>query len=154
MLYNELRGKSKSEVYDILSRRTDLSRDEKNKLWVRLFPDPVHHMELPELIKELRESPTYNRDRETLLLLRAYSHVQYHRFIRHLLHSYIKDVSKIYKVEELGSRCAICDCELPSGYSSTDTNLDLCLVCIGQLKSLDEDLRWMEGVNYLEFFEK
>lgn len=164
-----------------LSKRQDLSDYEKDIIITRLYPDNVPHMGLPDIIMSNRK--LYNHPegylsdniREQLILLRAYSCVQYHRFMRHLLHSFIEKPNIVYinKEDNEDCECIICRKKLsmwkkwepwamqnPSfgeqhrreflAYSSEESNFKICIDCIIQLRGLDSILRETDGISYLD----
>lgn len=156
-LLEELSGKSQEEVYEILSKNSSLIPYQKNVVWIRLFPKHIGHMELPDLMVKEED--------KKLLLLRAYSGAQYGRYIRHLLHSFIKCPSLIYidKDDAGDHECSVCKRVLHPwntsdkesiAYSSTETELKTCASCLVHLKELDSILKETDGEDYLKMWKR
>jgi hypothetical protein len=167
-----LKDKTREEVINYLAPLEKFTPYQKNIIYVYLFPEPLKHMELLEVVPRSRGEnkkgwlvPT---ESEILNLLRAYRTAQYKRFILHLLHSYIENAEGTYVVQEKDpeAECVICGKKLYGydiwkNFSSEDpgreylyylndqTELGMCIDCMVQLKALNDLLETIEGKDYL-----
>lgn len=99
-----------TDLLNRLGNISELTSEEKNLIYLYLYPRPLSDKELPERFTKLRTGdnkygsliPNLN---ETTLIIEAGRTLQYNRFIKHLLHSYSK-VEDIHIIE--GSN--ICNC--------------------------------------------
>lgn len=90
-----LKNKSSHEVIEYLKNESSLGVNEKNLVYLYLFPRPLLDMELPKRIIDSRLSQgnsgvgflEYNLI-EIALLVEAYKTKQYERFMRHLFHTF------------------------------------------------------------------
>lgn len=176
-----LKGKDVSEVLRVLKTSTDIGVNEKNLIYLYLFPRPLLDMELPGRIMDERgpgkEVGSLVPDlRETAILLEAYQTEQYRRFMKHLLHSYL-DPENIFPILGNGqTECGLCKkrlfekdswdsiCKANPGnkeigrkeylaFGSTGSNVNLCLDCIVQLKALGDLLNVIEP-GYLNYIKR
>lgn len=161
-----------------LKANNTLTPFEKNFVYTYLFPKPLKHMELLDVLGNKRGGKTSGflapDDTEILILLRAYRTAQYKKFILHLLHSYIENEKGTYVVNEKveNDTCAICGKKIynfedwnkilesnpghPESnnreylmFGNDQTGLCMCLDCLVQLKTLNEYLEAVEGSDYL-----
>lgn len=173
----ELQGVDPQSTLEILRVASDLNRDEKNIIYIYLHPKPLLHMELPSIIKAGRgkhiEGFRKEKLEEILILLRAYRTTQYHRYILHLLHSFIQNSRSVY-VEDDGPDCqcglcgkklhlqkkwtSLCEATPKFGeqyrkeflaFSSSQSSQRVCINCILQLRALHRLLEGIEGPGYL-----
>ena len=174
-----LEGKNEEAVLAALKGIKDLGRDQKNLIYVYLFPKPLLDMELVGKIQEYRKRIGSERGflqpniGETLLLLEAYRGRQYGKYIKHLLHSFIESSDKLYVIDGQGTcTCGICNKPLwehtawlsecnknPNfgeqnrreflAYGCSGSSKTLCTNCLIQLRYLHEILSEVEGKNYL-----
>lgn len=96
----ELKGKTEEETLDYLKQRDDIPGSWKNLIYLYYFPKYLGDFELPERLK------LYTKNRQTRLgeidhnivarIIEAYRTPQYCKYIRHLIHSFIEDSSKIF----------------------------------------------------------
>ena len=128
--------------FELLRKEKTLNKDEKNIIFVYCYPKPYGDMELTYRIQDYREKHGRNINNigESILILEASQTEQYERFIKHLLHSFIVDTSKVVNVEEKDKTCSLCgekigDINLPysKGFSSMTSNIILCEHCLSQL---------------------
>lgn len=159
-------GSTKDELLQSLQRDPSLDRDEKNAIYLWLFPFLLRDRELPEKIKEVRvDEVLLPSDAEIVTLIGAYKSAQYGNFIRHLLHAFT-DPSKVfpYNGELTEKDCSICGKELiPSGqtedrvrmaYGSEESSVHLCLKCLLNLQALHMALMILEGDDYLNRYKR
>ncbi len=167
----DLEGKDQSEVIEAL-KASPLSQAERNLVFIYFFPRPLLDRELPSRVINARKKAGNERgwieinEGEVSLLVEAYKTSQYGRFMRHLLHSFL-DPSMIHPVSgtERG-QCPICGKTIYHydfwkdhanedvdkeylAFGSNESGMELCLDCLIQLQGLDEILKELEGVNYL-----
>ena len=164
----ELTGIDKNIVISVLSSNKTLTPEEKNAIFIYLFPIKLLDKDLPGKINSEKEE-----DSKVIMLLGAYRTEQYGRYIKHLLHSFL-DPKDIYPL--LGrhiTNCCICDkniyhteiwkeecSKFPKlkekekkeclSYGSKKSSLEICLNCLIRLKKLDNLLSVIEGKDYLE----
>jgi hypothetical protein len=174
--------KSKSDVLDYLkSMGNHLTVDEKNAIFVYLFPISLLDRELPGKIQSNRgrnyKGELVPCDSEIVLLQGAYKSKQYNRYIRHLLHSFM-DPKNVYPLTgRFKTSCGSCGKELyhfevweeecnkfPKldeknkkeflAYGSKTSDIELCLDCLVQLNCLNDILKQLEGNDYLTKWER
>lgn len=81
---------------EMLRKEKDLSIEEKNLIYLYLYPRPLLDKELPYRIQEARKSQNnisgYLEPNllEVSLIIEAYRGQQYNRFTKHLLHSFVE----------------------------------------------------------------
>lgn len=169
----------KSTLIEELKKLT-LTSFQKNFIYVYLFPEPLKHMELLDIIDGKRKKYPDNDllrpdENEVLILLRAYRTLQYNRFMLHLLHSYIGNMEGTYIVNEPVEKntCAICGKPLyyfdqwdsisnsmekerkeHLMYGNDQTGLCMCLDCMVQLRTLNSYLELVEGSDYLNKWKR
>lgn len=157
--YVEKNELEKEQVKSLLGPSTKFTSDQKNFIWNYLFPEPILDYELPSIVQSYFKTTgitgTQKPDEGVLfILIRALRSLQYGRFMKHLLYSFL-DVSLIYpviddKVKE--KTCPICGKTLYEentwkklndpgkdylAYSSERSDLWLCRDCLVQLQYLD-----------------
>ena len=165
---NQFRDLSSDKVLEKLSNNLELSQDEKNLIYLYLFPRPLRDKELPERFKQVRKTSGGSIEisiPECTLIIEAGKTEQYGRFIKHLFHSYSKQET-IYPIE--GSEicnCCLCgkeiyeatlwnsfksqyggaegDERLFQAFGSTESNLPICIPC---LLNLAESIRIMKEI--------
>lgn len=147
-------------VLSILSKREDLTRDEKNFIYLYCFPRPLLDRELiPRVMEEHKKRGDLgNRGSlepsalDVSLILEAGQTEQYGRFIKHLMHAF-GDESKIFKVAGQNTyECPICG-KILSGEAlwkivqfqdpnkeflaigSRESSITMCLDCLIQLNT-------------------
>ncbi len=177
----KFKNSSQHDVLNQLKINNDLSVEEKNLIYLYLFPRPLLDMELPQRIISNRKSNYPGSITQNLseigLLVEAYRTEQYKRFIKHLIHSFIEHPEKIY--QETGyqeCKCGLCGkplyqfnaweeiCSRSPGlpevnekkylaYSSRDSNINLCLPCIIQLKGAADIIESLEP-GYLDWHNR
>lgn len=170
----ELKGKEKSEVYSLLMGESSIDNQEKWLIYSYLHPRIILDKQLPGIIQEYRKG--YNSMSgflfpdlgETSIIIEAYRTQQYGRFIRHLIHSFVKNPDKVSPLagkEECN--CCLCDkmiygfdlwneyCEKYNAESekvnmeylsfiSTDSGLSICKNCLIQLMNSDQIIDQIE----------
>lgn len=174
---SQLQGKELHEVLSILKGSTDLSTEEKNFIYLYLFPRPLLDMELPGRIMANRKSQSVGwlepKLSEIALLVEAYKSEQYKRYIKHLIHSF-RDPSKLFPIDGDGQcNCGLCGKNLYEygawntkclqfpdspeitrkeylAFTSESSNISLCKDCLVQLNSLHETLETLEP-GYLDW---
>lgn len=159
----------KEELVEALGKDTVLSRDEKNAVYLWLFPFLLRDRELPEKIKEERGSSEHPgflepTDQEIVILLGAYRSVQYGNFIRHLLHAFTNPDIVFPYSGNTSDDCCICGKHLLChdsahtrenlSYGSSESSVKLCLNCIVQLQALHKILQVLEGEDYLNKYKR
>ena len=154
-----LKGKDSNEVLNILSKEPNLSPEDKNLVYLYLFPRPLKDRELPFRIMGVRKDPKGKAEvsqNEVALILEAGKTEQYGRFIKHLFYSF-KDPNNIFPIEvsNIGN-CCLCGKEvyeetlwksfsnqygeeeitnkLFQAYGSIESDLSICLPCLLNLK--------------------
>ena len=103
----QLRNLEKDQVLSFLTNNKDLTPDEKNLIFLYLFPRDLLDKELPSRVQSVRSHQAGSIQPsliESILLIEAGRTPQYSRFIKHLLHSFTK-VEDIHCVEGLHRRC-------------------------------------------------
>ena len=165
---NNLKGRSEGEVLQILSGLTNLSRGEKNTIYMYLFPKQIHDRELVTLIQESRKNTpeglvgviTEPSESDIPFLIEAYGTRQYKNFIKHLIHSFVvckKDDLYVLETNET-YECGVCGRPIKgllqndiqsSAYGSTNSDIVLCPACLMQLHVLNSLLEEIEGTDYL-----
>lgn len=175
-----LEGKPEEQVMRALrGLGSELTPEEKNLIYVYLFPQPLLDREIIPKIQTYRKEKKSERGfleanlGETLILLGAYRGRQYGKYIKHLLHSFIESSDKMYVLDGQGiCSCGLCDKPLwehtawlnecdknPSfgeqnrreflAYGCPGSSQTLCTNCLIQLRNLHELLIVIEGRNYL-----
>lgn len=157
----KLRDCSVHEAINLLRVDKDLSIEEKNLIYLYLFPRPLLDRQLPERVQSYRGSQSQGFLQPNIgeigLFIEAYRTEQYRRFMKHLFHSFV-DPEQLFPVAGSGqSECALCGKNLynldawndmctrfPESseknkkeyltFGSKNSNVDLCLDCIIQLK--------------------
>lgn len=165
------------EVMGILKTSEDLSTQEKNLVYLYLYPRPLLDMELPPRIMSYRgQRPAGSLEPdlgEVALLLEAYRGEQYHRYFKHLCHSFT-DPHHLFPVAgDSQSECGLCgknlynlgawqtECTKWPGstelerkeylaYGSDCSSICLCRDCLVQLKYTSELLEELEP-GYLDW---
>ena len=181
---DEYKNLSSTELLDVLKQRTDLTPTQKNIIYVYLHPTNLGDMELVSKFKKYRISKDGNItgklepvDNEIIMLLNAYRCRQYNKYIRHLLHSFVKKDNSIVPIDgnEVES-CGICGkpvyqygkwqekcCELGRdevvrkehlSLGGDGTDIVVCLDCLIQLGKLHDLLQEIEGSDYLDNWKK
>lgn len=149
------------EVLEYLSNNNELTPEEKNLIFLYLFPRPLADKELPKRFQDVRVNenkygsliPNLN---EVAIIIEAGKTLQYSRYIKHLLHSY-SSVENIHSIE--GSNvcnCCLCNKEIYEltlwkefskqykseeeqeklflAFGSTETDLPICMPCLLSLR--------------------
>lgn len=156
---------SSADLLIRLGNISELTPEEKNLIYLYLYPRPLADKELPKRFTNLRLgenkygslTPSLN---EATLIIEAGRTLQYSRYIKHLLHSY-SNVENIHSIE--GSNvcnCCLCNKEIYEltlwksfskqykpeeeneklflAYGSLESDLPICMPCLLNLrKSLD-----------------
>ncbi len=168
---NKFRGKDKATVYqELLALGSSLTSAEKNIIYAYLVPQNLLDGELVIQIQEKRKlSPEGLKgtmqpsDVDVPLLMNAYRTMQYGKYIKHLLHSFVKcRDDKLYILnssEQL--ECGVCGKPIHGigvqdnrgneylAYGSSQSDIFMCPDCLMQLHVLDELLQEIEGRDYL-----
>ena len=178
-----LRDKSKQEVLDYLKSNNTFTSDEKNIIWIYLFPRPILDRESPSRIQENRKRLGNDgtgwrepNDSETGIFLELLKTSQYGNFMWHLLHSFTNP-ENIYPVDgDIKTTCCLCGkpiyqyrvwkqkCQkYPEtgesekkeflSFSSKQSNIELCLDCLIQLQNLNEWLKVLINPGYLDRYQ-
>lgn len=151
------------EVINSLRVNPVLSVEEKNLIYLYLFPRPLLDRQLPERIIAYRKNKNPQGSLqsdlgEIGLLVEAYRTEQYKRFMKHLFHSFT-DPEQLFPIAGLGQcECAICGKNMYEegawsdlcsrfeynqlekekkeylAFGSKNSGINLCLDCIIQLK--------------------
>ena len=149
------------EAVGLLKVDQELSIEEKNLIYLYLFPRPLLDRQLPERVKSYRGKQSQGFLQPNLgeigLLVEAYRTEQYKRFMKHLFHSFTNP-EHLYPVAGNGQcECALCGKNLYEedvwndmctrfpgsdeknkkeylAYGSKNSSINLCLDCIIQLK--------------------
>lgn len=175
---NYLSNKNSDAVIEFLTREDKLNNDEKNLLYFYLFPRKLLDRELPNRIIEYRKFCNMTNGflipntGETALLIEAYKTEQYYRFMRHLMHSFIRSEDNVSPIKgNTTCNCCLCNktlynydlwenlCKTHPEYNeqnkkefltfgSKESDVNLCLDCLIQLKNADEILKILEP-NYI-----
>lgn len=166
---NRYKSLNSEDVLGKLTNNTDLSQDEKNLIYLYLFPRPLKDRELPERFKQVRKTEGGSIEvsiPECTIIIEAGRTEQYSRFIKHLFHSF-SDLNTVYPIE--GSNicnCCLCgkeiyettlwnsfrsqyggnenDEKLFQAFGSTESNLPICIPC---LLNLSESIRIMKEID-------
>lgn len=166
---NQFKGLDSSYVLESLKINNELNQDEKNLIYLYLFPRPLLDKELPERFKQVRKSDGGSVNislPECTLIIEAGKTEQYGRFIKHLFHSF-SNPDIIYPIE--GSdicNCCLCGKEiyestlwesfrnqyggsegedkLFQAFGSTESNLPICIPC---LLNLMESIKIMKQID-------
>lgn len=155
----KLKGQDSDAVLNALNSATDLSVDEKNLVYLYLFPRPLMDKELQSRILSVRKDPKGSAKIspiETTLIIEASQTEQYNRFIKHLFYSF-KDPNNIFPIEgsNIGN-CCLCGKEVYEeilwksfskqygdeeitnkvfqAYGSVESDLPICLPCLLNLR--------------------
>ena len=164
-------GLSSDDLLIRLGNISELTSEEKNLIYLYLYPRPLADKELPQRFTNLRLGdnkygslvPSLN---EATLIIEAGRTLQYGRYIKHLLHSY-SNVEDIHSIE--GSNvcnCCLCgkeiyettlwnsfksqyggtenDEKLFQAFGSTESNLPICIPC---LLNLSQSIRIMKEID-------
>lgn len=153
------KGYTKEQLLQNLAAREDLGRDEKNFIYLFLFPRPLLDRELPPRVKEAHFQRGDTRNKgiispnalDVTLILEASQTPQYGRFIKHLMYAFC-DSSKLIVSRGVNTYdCPICGksllgdslWEASVGKSDTEheflaigsreSSVTLCIDCISQL---------------------
>lgn len=149
------------EAVGLLKVDQELSIEEKNFIYLYLFPRPLLDRQLPERVQSYRGKQSQGFLQPNLgeigLLVEAYRTEQYKRFMKHLFHSFTNP-EHLYPVAGNGQcECALCGKNLYEedvwndmctrfpgsdeknkkeylAYGSKNSSINLCLDCIIQLK--------------------
>lgn len=149
------------EAVGLLKVDQELSIEEKNLIYLYLFPRPLLDRQLPERVQSYRGKQSQGFLQPNLgeigLLVEAYRTEQYKRFMKHLFHSFTNP-EHLYPVAGNGQcECALCGKNLYEedvwndmctrfpgsdeknkkeylAYGSKNSSINLCLDCIIQLK--------------------
>ena len=165
---NRLKGYTEQETIQVLKGINDISRGEKNTVFMYLFPKQIHDRELVTLIQKNRENTpeglmgitTEPSESDIPLLIEAYGTRQYKNFIKHLIHSFVVCKKEDLFVLETNEtyECGICGREIKglllndipsSAYGSANSDIVLCPACLMQLHILNSLLEEIEGKDYL-----
>lgn len=160
---DQLRNLEKNQVLSFLTNNKDLTPEEKNLIYLYLFPRELSDKELPSRIQTVRNHPSGSIQPsliESILLIEAGKTPQYSRFIKHMLHSFTK-VEDIHCIEGSDIReCCVCGKEIYEltlwknfskqykteeeteklflAYGSVSSDLPICIPCLINLrKSLE-----------------
>lgn len=157
---------TRDELVETLGKDNVLSRNEKNAVYLWLFPLLLKDRELPEKMKEVigPSELMKPRDEEIVMLIGAYKSAQYGNFIRHLLHAFTDSSLVFPYCGETTEDCCICGKHLIChgsahtrenlSYGSSESSVKLCLNCIIQLQALHQVLQFMEGEDYLNRYKR
>lgn len=107
---------SSDELLEVLKQKTDLTPTQKNIIYVYLHPTNLGDMELVTKFKAYRTKADgcitgklEPVDTEIIMLLNAYRCRQYNKYIRHLLHSFVKKDNSIVPIDGMEKEsCGIC----------------------------------------------
>ena len=168
---NKFRGKSKEQVYQGLVATGDLlSSAEKNIIYAYLVPQNLLDGELVpqiqgkrKLTEEGLKGTMQASDTDLPLLMNAYRTRQYGKYIRHLMHSFVRcNEDKLYILDsDERYECGICGKSIHGtqiqdslgkeylAYGSSQSDICLCPDCLMQLHLLDELIQMIEGKDYL-----
>ena len=169
------------EAINLLRVEPDLSIEEKNLIYLYLFPRPLLDKQLPERVQANRGNQYQGYLQPNLgevgLFIEAYRTEQYKRFMKHLFHSFI-DPMQLFPIAGNGQcECALCGKNLyeneawsemclrfpQSGeqnkkeylaFGSKNSNINLCLDCIVQLKEASIILEEIEPGYLLDWRSK
>lgn len=160
---------TQEKALELLKSREDLSRDEKNFIYLYCFPRPLLDRELiPRVIEEHKKRGDFS-NRGTLepnaldvsLILEAGQTEQYGRFIKHLMHAFC-DENKIFKVSGINTyECPICGKKLSGeglwkvvqtqdsgreflAIGSTESSITMCLDCLVQLNAAKDLVNFID----------
>ena len=103
------------QIIEILRKDDKLEIEEKNLIYLYLYPRPLLDMELPRRIMESRKTSGNNGNGylqtnlvEVALLIEAYRTEQYKRVIKHLLHTFTVP-ENIHPISGNGQcKCGLC----------------------------------------------
>ncbi len=148
-----------------------LSDDEKLLIYSYCYPRKIGDYELPKFIINYRKSAganlkgTLGRDhREACILVEAYRGLQYSRFIRHLMHAFLKP-ELLNSVEGEGEeKCPVCGKPIyyvgsqdkvmdpedeTLAFMSSESSVCMCKDCLIQLAYCYELISSIEGPDFL-----
>lgn len=156
---NYFKNSSSTQVLETLRENNELSQDEKNLVYLYLFPRPLMDKELPLRFKQVRKTEGGSTEislPECTLIIEAGKTEQYGRFIKHLFHAF-SNPEVIYPIE--GSNicnCCLCGKEiyehtlwgcfknqyggteesdkLFQAFGSTESDLPICIPCLLNLR--------------------
>ena len=176
---NYFKDRSNEEVINSLKGSNKLNNDEKNLIYLYLFPRQLLDRELPGRILKNRGTnlngflePNIS---EAGLIIEAYRTRQYGRYIKHLFHSFVEGNEQIFPVAgEEFHECGLCTKKIAEhdtwektckgtieesrkeflAYGSSGTEITLCLDCLIQLKVAYDLLCEIEGPEFLDWRKK
>lgn len=176
-------GRSQKEVIQDLQEDYTIGENERNAVFVYLFPPTLLDRQIGQKILSNR-AKTKNikgwlepEDSELVILLWGWRSQQYNRFMRHLLHSFLDPELVFPLTGRFKEKCALCDkivyhfdvwteeCKkFPQleekekkeflAFGSKQSSIELCLDCLIQLQGLNDILKILEGENYLNKYLK
>lgn len=172
-LLDEHVSKEDSIVY--LKAQEDLNDEDRLLIYSYCYPRHLLDRELPKHIQYFRKSQGNNGMgwlkpyyREASILVEAYRGIQYGRFMRHLMHSFLKDPEKLgscsgegedscplcgKKVYYIGSWNESTDPEAETlAIISSDSSVCLCKDCMVQLAESFNMIEKIEGKGFLNSF--
>lgn len=167
------KNKSEEEIYQYLLNQGDkLSRGEKNTVFAYLCTKQLLDGELVRQIQERRKAELGSikgelqiSEIDVPLLVNAFRSMQYGRYMKHLIHSFIESKpDEIYLIKSNEEySCGICGKPIYGAdalgdrgmeweaIASGQTDIVLCPDCLLQLKALDSILREIEGKYYMSW---
>lgn len=179
-LVKEFKGKERDEVYSLLANENEIDNQEKWLVFSYLFPRSILDRQLPSIIQRYRcgynsmsgfLSPNLG---ESSIIVEAYRTQQYNRFIRHLIHSFVRDSEKVNPMAgQEECNCSLCDKKIYGfdlwndfcdkynntierdqkeylSFMSVDSGLNICKNCLIQLINADQIIEDLEP-GYLDF---
>lgn len=178
---DKLKNCNVHEVLNLLKTDQDLGVDEKNLIYLYLFPRPLLDRQLPERVQSYRGKQSQGFLQPNLgeisLLIEAYRTEQYRRFMKHLFHSFLNP-EQLFPIAGNGQHeCALCGKNLYEenswsdlcsrfsynpekekkeylAFGSKNSNIVLCLDCIIQLKEASVLLEEIEPGYLLDWKTK
>ena len=162
---------SSDNLLNRLSNISELTSEEKNLIYLYLYPRPLADKELPTRFANLRVGENKNGSlvpnlNEVALIIEAGQTSQYSRYIKHLLHSF-SNIENIHCIE--GSdicNCCLCRKEIYEltlwksfssqykpeeekdklflAYGSLESDLSICMPCLLNLR------KSLEVLNYID----
>ena len=133
------------ETKEFLAKINQLSREDKNLIYLYLFPRTLLDRELPNRIqayKEKKMTADFSLDKtEAALLIEAYRTPQYHRFMLHLYHSF-------------GNKMPDCNSELKIYPLDYNVDEDECPICGKKVVGINELDKAFNNENFIAYTTK
>jgi hypothetical protein len=166
---------SKEDSIAYLKAQSDLNNEDRLLIYSYCYPRHLLDRELPKHIQHFRSTQGNNgmgwlkpNYREASILVEAYRGIQYGRFMRHLMHSFLEDPEKLGSCSGEGEdNCPLCGKKVyyvgswnestdPEAETlaiiSSDSSVCLCKDCMVQLAESFNMIEKIEGKGFLNSF--